>query len=907
MTRLTFLSVAFSLVLGAGRLRADTYTEDFTQDDGPPAGWVIVRPTVAVEGGKLTLSPAGQGEVDTFAGQGGVGLWFDNVTHIEFDISYPGDTAAWPYDHGGVIFCSQQTQGRYATTCYTIDYLAQAPGHPESGRFRLGKFINGNESSLTEKATTEYEGTWAIDITETTITFSFNGEEQFSFEDSDLPRSGYVGFWAYQVPAENKVVVDNLSVDHTPGVCPGFLSDSVVVTSGKENALLPIRIPLGANGSSSYEVTVASQDPGTAAVIGSPLVFEVGDPLVKSVEIQPVNPGQTLISLSVEGEECPDAVATAEVLAPVAYEEDFSQEDGPPEGWYVAGSTAQVINGELSLSAPGSPFVWYGVGGEALNVPKIDAVRFRVKFAQAGGNVGAHGGMVLAPQPGTARDKGYMIDIIERDSGYRIYKDNQAGPGLVDSWPPYSWDGEWHTWEIVFTPTGFTFSVDGELKATVEDTTYRGGYLAFWCYTGAPAPNQNMFVDDVRIEFGSSACPSIEPRRAANRPPNAPTVFTVTAPFGANAGGDYHPTVTSSDPTVAVPVNPETGEPTDGSLVLDFPEGEGNVQTSFEVACLNPGTTEFIVDTGGTSCLVSSASFTVREPGESGFCDEFAQEDGVPEEWSAWSGDWQVTGEKLTVTCAPGEAPRNESWLWAFSPPRRIEGATSLSFSLELSQEVPDGVGRHGGFMFFADDATNRWETSGYEIDWIDRAADHGYRFIRSDNGVHTILAGPTGEEFELGTAWRVEVEGDNLRFYVDDTLVFDVVDSAYREGYVAFWTYCNTTAAVFDDVVFGSCGTEFKRGDTNADDTVDIADAICVLGYLFGGPDDPCKVKIPACFDAADANDDGAVDIADGIKILGHLFAGDGPLPGPFGECGLDPTEDPPDTLGCETYPPCE
>ena len=67
---------------------------------------------------------------------------------------------------------------------------------------------------------------------------------------------------------------------------------------------------------------------------------------------------------------------------------------------------------------------------------------------------------------------------------------------------------------------------------------------------------------------------------------------------------------------------------------------------------------------------------------------------------------------------------------------------------------------------------------------------------------------------------------------------------------------------------------------------------------YLFAaGP-------APSCLDAADANDDGTLDIADAIAILGHLFGNAGPLPQPFAECGADETED---ELGCQSFVPCE
>jgi len=91
---------------------------------------------------------------------------------------------------------------------------------------------------------------------------------------------------------------------------------------------------------------------------------------------------------------------------------------------------------------------------------------------------------------------------------------------------------------------------------------------------------------------------------------------------------------------------------------------------------------------------------------------------------------------------------------------------------------------------------------------------------------------------------------------------------------------------------------TTFKRGDINADGTLNIADPIALLGTLFGGEADP------PCRDAADANDDGAINIADPIAILGYLFGGEGDLPPPFASCGPDPTAD---DIECESFPPCK
>ena len=88
-----------------------------------------------------------------------------------------------------------------------------------------------------------------------------------------------------------------------------------------------------------------------------------------------------------------------------------------------------------------------------------------------------------------------------------------------------------------------------------------------------------------------------------------------------------------------------------------------------------------------------------------------------------------------------------------------------------------------------------------------------------------------------------------------------------------------------------------FTRGDANADGTVDIADAVAVLGYLFasGAPF--------ACASSADANDDGRLDLSDAVRVLVHLFGDGAPLPEPFTACGGDPTED---GLECAVSAPC-
>ena len=90
-----------------------------------------------------------------------------------------------------------------------------------------------------------------------------------------------------------------------------------------------------------------------------------------------------------------------------------------------------------------------------------------------------------------------------------------------------------------------------------------------------------------------------------------------------------------------------------------------------------------------------------------------------------------------------------------------------------------------------------------------------------------------------------------------------------------------------------------FRRGDANADGSLDVADPVFVLSHLF-----VAGVDVPSCRKAADANDTGTVDLTDPVYLLNFLFAG-GPQPAePFAECGTDLTID---ELTCESFAGCQ
>lgn len=90
--------------------------------------------------------------------------------------------------------------------------------------------------------------------------------------------------------------------------------------------------------------------------------------------------------------------------------------------------------------------------------------------------------------------------------------------------------------------------------------------------------------------------------------------------------------------------------------------------------------------------------------------------------------------------------------------------------------------------------------------------------------------------------------------------------------------------------------GALFRRGDCNDDGSINIADPVWLLGFLFpAGTPNPLN-----CGDACDANDDEILNIADAVRILNALFGPTVPLPAPYPGCGSDPSGTP---LPCLTY----
>ncbi|MGE4618870.1 MAG: FG-GAP repeat protein [Planctomycetota bacterium] len=106
-----------------------------------------------------------------------------------------------------------------------------------------------------------------------------------------------------------------------------------------------------------------------------------------------------------------------------------------------------------------------------------------------------------------------------------------------------------------------------------------------------------------------------------------------------------------------------------------------------------------------------------------------------------------------------------------------------------------------------------------------------------------------------------------------------------------------NPQQDVNENGALDDCEAQFIRGDADGVQGVRLADAILLIGRVFGNN------SIPGCLEAADANADGLLDISDGINLLFYLYANGEAPPPPFPDCGISPIDA---NFPCDDHPTC-
>ncbi|MEE3231446.1 MAG: PKD domain-containing protein, partial [Planctomycetota bacterium] len=383
---------------------------------------------------------------------------------------------------------------------------------------------------------------------------------------------------------------------------------------------------------------------------------------------------------------------TATLVFPQAFEEDFDIQGGAEEVVWVHSGNWNIVNGALQgASAGGEAWAW--LGNPAIEFAPTFEASFDMEFInRPGDGVGRHGGIMFCATAPTQRydpgTSGYELDWIDRqsDHGLRLIRvDNgrhvmvaTGASALID--PPTEW-------RIVVTPETIEVWGDDELLINANDNLHRGGHFGFWAWSN----NELVSYDNFYLESpDTNVCFSRDPA-------------TGGAPLEVN----FDATCTTSDVGIE-------------SFEWDFGDGqsaEGEQVTHVYEIPDNYVVTLTATDTNGETYF-SENTVTVFDVMNS-YEEDFDQDDGPVDDWTIYSGNWQILDGALNGTSA------GEIWSWAGSPPIQFPSTYDLFFDMVFLNQPADGVGRHAGIMFCASDPTCRaCGNNGYELDWIDRPND---------------------------------------------------------------------------------------------------------------------------------------------------------------------------------------
>ena len=171
------------------------------------------------------------------------------------------------------------------------------------------------------------------------------------------------------------------------------------------------------------------------------------------------------------------------------------------------------------------------------------------------------------------------------------------------------------------------------------------------------------------------------------------------------------------------------------------------------------------------------------------------------------------------------------------------------------------------------------------------------------------------GQLFEVGTDLRHLASGDFDRDGSPDLVAvspqLDEILLLFAKPTPASSSDCNrngipdlcdiqngTSSDANQNGIPDECQSRFRRGDPDANGTINVSDPIKILFYLFRG-----DVELP-CHKSGDVDDNGELEAADAVQLLTFLFLGGRPPEEPRTDCGVDPMQD---QLACDYYPECE
>jgi hypothetical protein len=434
---------------------------------------------------------------------------------------------------------------------------------------------------------------------------------------------------------------DNLKVE-TVGTMT-FSTKSITVPVGQTASGITVRIPSGANAASAIQVRVVSSNPSVANPVGAvggslTLTFPAGGENTQTFNVQGLGLGGAQLTLENDlGIAAGNTLDVTVIAGPgIQLQDDFSAAAIDSAKWGVSALgfesgtgtfSALTTNGVVEITGVVEQQWWAGASlksvGDFTATPDlpltVDVDRVSVDPTAVDGvtpSTAARTGLYLTTDD---RSKYVFFGQNFGESGWELNFNpgNPTGGGNTVAAFTSKNDTNAHHMRLVADGEKVEVFLDGESGGRFDFPLSSGIHLELGAYARADGDAVIGSFDNVKVE-NLLPCITVSPVSISTRTGNNSNEVTVVIPKLLNAASAATVTVTSSNPSVAVP-HGAVG----GVLTLTFPAG-GPVSQTFTVDVVGLGATTFNVSGGAEVCVSGSVSIGVALAGVTLLSDDFA-------------------------------------------------------------------------------------------------------------------------------------------------------------------------------------------------------------------------------------------------------------------------------------------
>lgn len=656
---------------------------------------------------------------------------------------------------------------------------------------------------------------------------------------------------------------DNFQVAAVGAV--SFAQKSIEVRPNQTSSEVTVRIPNGANATQSVQVQVISADPAIATPVGAQngvltLTFAPGASTSQTFKVQGVKSGGTTFTFQNDRDLLMANTLAVNVLFPIGtvLEDTFSSTLDSTK-WEVSNRgfesgigdfTVATSNGQLNIAGTLTAQYWGGAGVrtvESYSASRDLELVFEVDRTSMERTGTAARSAIFITSADRSRFVAFSQNHGENGWTANVNPGNPTGGGTTLTALNTRNDLGAHKMKLVANGETVSVYLDGVLGGTFPFAVTTGIKFEISAHARANNDTVSANFDNARIST-ALPCTDVVPGDVTTEAGINTNSFAVIIPRLLNESASASVTVTSRDPSVAVP----TGA-TSGSLKLNFPVGATNRQV-VAVTALKPGITTFdIVDDQG-GCVVRPVSVTVTPALLTLLADDFA---AAITDTSRWTINEQSfnTGvlTNSTVTQTGGQVqfhvtPGSEDW-------PGITYKTADAYNSSLTEPLIFEVDRLSHVGTGASTRTGVWISDATRQNYVFFSYDDnnkGWQFNRrinqaGDNPVAaegTNIAAFDAPEFNGGNRHRLKVvaNGQTAKFYLDNVLGAEVPFPFTNGIHFEFGAFARSVR----DVVDASFDNALLRGPMPC-----ITTDVTQLELAAGAANQSVSVSIPRLLNA--------------------------------------------------------